>query len=101
MNVAPEAEAELNAWYDEEHVPRLSQVPGCLSARRYRITSAVSEGMQRYLALYHLATPEVCSSKVWKDAAVTKWTEKMRPYFRNPLRLPLRRYQRAETEGRG
>src|SRR4051812_21263237 len=24
MNVVPEAEAEFNAWYDEEHIPRLS-----------------------------------------------------------------------------
>lgn len=95
MNVAPEAETEFNTWYDEEHVPRLLTVPGCLAARRFRITSAVSEGNQRYLALYHLDSPEVCSSKAWNEAAVTKWTEKMRPHYRDPLRLPLRRYRRA------
>ncbi len=44
MNVVPEAEADFNAWYDEEHVPRLSGVPGCLSARRFKIVNAVSEG---------------------------------------------------------
>ncbi|HYC45043.1 MAG TPA: DUF4286 family protein [Burkholderiales bacterium] len=95
MNVAPEAEQEFNAWYDEEHIPRLAQVPGCLAARRYRITSALSEGRQRYLAIYHLAAPEVCSSTAWKEAAVTPWTERMRPHFRDPLRLPLRKYQRT------
>jgi hypothetical protein len=94
MNVAPEAETEFNAWYDEEHIPRLSGVPGCLLARRFRITSAVSEGNQRYLALYHLSGPEVCSSEAWREAAVTPWTEKMRPHFRDGLRLPLRRYDR-------
>ena len=34
MNVDPTAEAEYNAWYNEEHVPALAAVPGCLSARR-------------------------------------------------------------------
>jgi hypothetical protein len=95
MNVAPEAEAEFNAWYDEEHVPRLSAVPGCLSARRFRIVSAVSEGSQRYLALYHLASAEVCSSKLWEEAAVTPWTLKMRPFTTDRMRIPLRRYQRT------
>ena len=35
MNVIPEAEADFNAWYDEEHIPRLAGVPGCLMARRF------------------------------------------------------------------
>jgi hypothetical protein len=93
MNVAPEAEAEFNAWYDEEHVPRLSAVPGCLAARRFRITDAVSDGKQKYLAIYHLASADVSSSPEWQKAVVTEWTTRMRPHFRNQLRIPLRRYQ--------
>ena len=34
INVAPEAEADFNAWYDEEHLPALARVPGTLAARR-------------------------------------------------------------------
>ena len=97
MNVAPSAEAEFNAWYDEEHIPRLAAVPGCLAARRFSILKAMSDGAQRYLAVYHLASPEVCSSKEWKDAANTEWTARMRPHFRDGLRIVLRRYQRAKT----
>ena len=93
MNVAPEAEADFNAWYDEEHVPRLSKVPGCLTARRFRITSAASEGQHRYLALYHLESPDVQTSKAWEEAAVTPWTVKIRPQTRDRLRIPLRRYE--------
>jgi hypothetical protein len=95
MNFAPEAEAEMNAWYDEEHIPRLSAVPGCLLARRYRITTALSDGNQRYLAMYHLTSPDVCSSEAWKKAAVTPWTERMRPHFRDGLRIALTKYRRA------
>ena len=92
MNVVPEAEADFNAWYDEEHVPRLSAVPGCLSARRFRIVNAVSEGAHRYLALYRLTSPEVCSSKAWEEAALTPWTLKIRPSTRDRMRIVLRRY---------
>jgi len=95
MNFAPEAEAELNKWYDEEHIPALGGVPGCLMARRYRITSVNSDGRQRYLALYHLTSPDVCSSAAWKKAANTEWTARVRPYFRDGLRIPLRKYRRG------
>ena len=40
INVAPEAEADFNAWYDEEHQPALARVPGTLAARRYRSAEA-------------------------------------------------------------
>lgn len=95
MNVVPDAERDFNAWYDEEHIPALSAVPGCLSARRFTISSAVSEGNQRYLAIYHLTEPEVCSSTRWKEAVDTEWTRRLRPAFRNQLRIVLRRYTRA------
>jgi hypothetical protein len=94
MNVVPEAEADFNAWYDEEHVPRLSRVPGCLSARRFKIVNAASDGNHRYLAIYHLESPDVCASKPWEEAAVTPWTLKLRPQTRDRLRIPLRRYTR-------
>ena len=95
MNVVAEAEADFNDWYDKEHVPALATVPGCLRARRFKIHSAVSEGNHRYLALYHLASPQVCSSEAWKTAVETPWTHRIRPQTRDRLRIVLRRYQRS------
>jgi hypothetical protein len=92
MNVAPECEAEFNEWYDSEHIPALAAVPGTLCARRFRTGEA---GVQRYIALYHLATPEIPDSAPWKKAANTPWTEKLRPHFREHLRIVSRRYARA------
>ena len=60
--------------------------------RRYRGTG----GTQRYVALYHLASPEVVRSAEWKKAADTPWTQKMRPHFRDMLRIECRRYTRAQ-----
>ncbi len=91
MNVAPEHEAEFNEWYDKEHIPALSAVPGTLCARRFR----ASEGSPHYVALYHLASPAVQELKAWQDAANTPWTNKLRPFFRDRLRLVARRYTRG------
>jgi len=95
MNVSPEAESDFNAWYDQEHIPALSKVDGCLLARRFNIVDASSDGKQRYLAIYHLSSPGVCSSDAWKKAVETPWTARLRPHFRNPLRIVLERYERA------
>ncbi|MBN8927354.1 MAG: hypothetical protein BGO51_08600 [Rhodospirillales bacterium 69-11] len=91
MNVDPAHEAEFNEWYDQEHIPLLSQVPGVLAARRFRDPA----GSPRYVALYHLERPEVTYSDAWKQAAGTDWTEKLRPHFRDHLRILARRYVRG------
>jgi hypothetical protein len=91
MNVAPEVEAEFNEWYDKEHIPALAAVPGVLCARRFRGSS----GNRKYVALYHLASPEVQESAEWKQARVSDWTTRLQPHFRDHLRLVLRRYLRG------
>jgi hypothetical protein len=91
MNVAPDVEAEFNEWYDKEHIPALAAVPGVLTARRFRGSS----GNRKYVALYHLATPEVQESAEWKQARQSDWTSRLQPHFRDHLRLVLRRYVRG------
>jgi hypothetical protein len=92
MSVAPEHEHEFNEWYNTEHVPALGSVPGVLCARRYRGVG----GTQRYVAVYHLTAPEVVRSGEWRKAADTSWTQRMRPYFRDHLRIECRRYMRTQ-----
>ncbi|HVC52254.1 MAG TPA: hypothetical protein VND87_09565 [Stellaceae bacterium] len=91
MNVAPEHEAEFNEWYNTEHIPALSAVPGVLCARRFRSTSA----NRKYVALYHLQSPDIQATPAWKNAAGTPWTEKLRPHFRDHLRLVCKAYVRG------
>ena len=54
-HVAPEHEAEFNAWYDSEHLPEIVALPGFLSARRYACEGAVP----KYLAWYDAADETV------------------------------------------
>ena len=91
MTPAPDAETEFNAWYDTEHVPALGRVPGVLSARRFRAARH-----PKYVALYHLASPEVVSGPDWKRASEsTPMPAHIRPHITDRARLVCRKYQRA------
>jgi hypothetical protein len=93
MTPAAEAETAFNAWYDTEHVPALARVPGVLSARRIR---AVNTSGPKYVALYHLASPEVVAGPDWKRASEsTPMPEHIRPQIGDRLRLVFRSYRRA------
>jgi hypothetical protein len=92
MNVAPEYEADFNRWYDEEHIPALAAVPGVLCARRFR---AASTTLQKYVALYHVTSPEVCTTEAWSKAVETPWTKKIRPHMRDRLRIVCKAYRRT------
>lgn len=90
MTPAPQFETEFNAWYDTEHVPALSRVPGVLSARRFR-----AAGAPKYVALYHLSAPEIVSGADWKRASEsTPMPANVRPQISDRVRLVCRKYQR-------
>jgi hypothetical protein len=95
MNITPEAEEDFNAWYDEEHLPALAAVPGTLAARRY-VSGEDAGGTHKYAAIYHLTSPDVTRSDAWKAAVETPWTARVRPQFRNQLRIISQRYVRGD-----
>jgi hypothetical protein len=91
MTPAAQDETAFNAWYDTEHVPALSRVPGVLSARRFQ-----ASGGPKYLALYHLASPDIVSGPEWKRASEsTPMPAPVRPNITDRLRLVCRNYRRA------
>ena len=94
VNLAPEAEDDFNAWYDQEHIPALAAVPGTLLARRYRADENGSS-THKYLAIYHLETPDVTRSEAWAAAVDTPWSDRVRPHFQDRLRVLTKRYQRG------
>jgi len=92
MTPAPQVETEFNAWYDTEHVSALARVPGVLCARRFRSDS----GNPKYVALYHLASPEVITGPEWKQASEsTPMPQHIRPRISDRLRLVCRKSQRT------
>lgn len=91
MNVDPAGEADFNKWYDEEHIPALAAVPGTLCARRFYAPQCSLQ----YVALYHLTSPEVVLSDAWKKAVDTPWTQRVRPFMKDRLRVVCKAYQRS------
>jgi hypothetical protein len=73
---------ELNEWYEQEHLPALAGVPGCVAARRYRMTAGTPESV-KYLMVYEAADRETIRGREWTKAANTEWTQRMRPHFLN------------------
>ena len=91
MVVAAEVEQDFNAWYDTEHIPALTAVPGVMAGRRFK----AQDGSRRYTALYHLISTDVLESAAWKTAATSAWTERMFPYFQDMVWARARRYVRG------
>lgn len=86
-NVVPEHEADLNAWYDTEHMPGLAACPGSVRARRFRNP----DGSPRYHACYDLVRTETLGSEPWLAVRHTAWSDRVRPHFRDTKRTMFRR----------
>ena len=82
-DIPAEIVGDYNAWYDEEHLPRLVTVPGVVRARRYVADDGVSP---RYLTAYDLSIRDAFESPEGLKARKTSWTEKMRSLFQNTRR---------------
>ena len=90
INVDEHVEQNFNSWYDEEHIPNLSSVPGVFSARRFKSVG----GTHDYVALYHLESEDITYSEAWSEAINTPWSSNIRPHFRDHVRLLAKRYER-------
>jgi hypothetical protein len=77
LGIDPDHDAEFNDWYDTDHLPALTSVPGVYGARRYRATV----GSPTYLAVYELANADVPKSEAWRRAADSPWTLRMRRLY--------------------
>jgi hypothetical protein len=79
LGIDAEHEAEFNDWYNTDHLPALTSVPGVYGARRFRATA----GSPTYLAVYELASADVPQSDAWRKAADSPWTLRMRRLYRD------------------
>ena len=79
MDVDPSREALFHEVYDKEHIPALLEVPGVVSAARFKVRELTlmiggerktidPQGAPRYNALYELESPEVLVTAAWARA---------------------------------
>jgi hypothetical protein len=79
MDVDRDREQEFNDWYNTEHIPRLSALPGVLTARRFR----AARGAPAYVALYHVENSDIYAEQAWVAANQTPWMLRMRRFQRH------------------
>src|SRR5205085_1590960 len=82
------------------HSPPYLAVGGDNGSPWTKRTARFRKGILRYegeqLFPGDRTAPEVMRSAEWRKAADTPWTQKMRPHFRDMLRIECRRYKRAQ-----
>ena len=67
MEVDPEDEAEFNKWYNEQHLPERMEIPGYISARRFRLEEG--DGALQYLCIWELEDGSPLESQMYQGAA--------------------------------
>jgi hypothetical protein len=72
MSVPAGREAELHAWYREEHIPLLHRIPGWRRTRRYRLVDADAP---RFLAMHEISGTEALESPDYRAATHTPWRD--------------------------
>jgi len=61
-NAVDGKEAEYNSWYNDQHLPDVLDVPGFVSAQRFKLSDtqrAAGPFPWRYLALYQIETDDL------------------------------------------
>jgi len=64
MEVDPAHEDDFNRWYNEEHLPERLEIPGYVSARRFKL--AEGEGVLQYLCIWELEDGSPLHSEAYK-----------------------------------
>jgi hypothetical protein len=84
-NVGPEDEREFNRWYDREHMRERVEIPGFLSARRYK---SIGGAPWKYLAIYETEGLGTFRSPVYLSALANQsaWSKRTFAKFRDPQR---------------
>ncbi len=77
MSVPASAEDDLDAWYAEEHIPMLLEVPGWRRIRRFRLTRSLDAPAPDFLSVHELAGPEVLEEPLYRAAIGTPWRDRV------------------------
>ena len=65
MEVDPEDEAEFNKWYNEQHLPERMEIPGYVSARRFKLEEG--DGALTYLCIWELEDGSPLQSQMYQE----------------------------------
>jgi len=77
LSVPAGAEDDLQAWYTDEHIPMLREVPGWRRIRRFRLVRGMDGAAPEFLSVHELAGPEVLEEPGYRAAISTPWRDRV------------------------
>jgi hypothetical protein len=77
LTVPADARDDLAAWYTEEHIPMLLEVPGWRRIRRFRLERGMDGPGPEFLSLHDLAGPQVLEEPAYRAAISTPWRDRV------------------------
>jgi hypothetical protein len=77
MSVPAGAEDDMAAWYTDEHIPMLLEVPGWQRIRRFRLVRGMDGPAPEFLSVHELAGPQVLEEPGYRAAISTPWRDRI------------------------
>ena len=86
MEVDQGHEDEFDRWYNDEHLPERLEIPGYVSARRFKLKEG--DGVLDYLCIWELEDPNPLQSELYKSqrARPSKLRDAAAPHIRQRAR---------------
>ena len=86
MEVDQGHEGEFDRWYNDEHLPERLEIPGYVSARRFKLQEG--EGVLEYLCIWELEDASPLESDLYKSqrARPSKLRDAAGPHIRQRAR---------------
>lgn len=90
----PDKESDYHAWYNEEHGPGLSIVPGWNAARRYSLQKTFGDvETANFYGFNYYDEESGLGGPIWQSSTKTEWTFRIRE---NAAKPNIRRVWRIE-----
>jgi hypothetical protein len=72
------ATRDFDSWYQEEHIPLLSRVPGWIASRRFEVVKATDESTcPRFLAIHEWESLSAFDTEEFRHATSTPWRSRV------------------------
>ena len=86
MDVDPEHDEEFNRWYNDEHLPERLEIPGYVSARRFKLEEG--QGVLKYLCIWELEDAGPLQSQEYQaqNARPSQLRDRAHGYIRERMR---------------
>ncbi|CAM1510706.1 Fc.00g010410.m01.CDS01 [Cosmosporella sp. VM-42] len=79
MSPTPESVQDYHAWFDEEHLEMLADVPGWRTGHRYELINSIGNGNEMaspFMSAHTYAEKNGLGGEIWRKSIETPWTKK-------------------------